>query len=314
MSVLEVRNLTKDYGSGRGVFDVSFAVEKGEVFGFLGPNGAGKSTTIRHLMGFSKPQKGETLIFNKNTFDKYFEILNHVGYIPGEIALPASLTGWEFIRMMQNLQKCHNEEWLNHLLKLFELDPRGETKRMSLGVKRKLAVVTAFMSDPDVLILDEPTSGLDPVMQEVFINFIKEEKRRGKTILLSSHIFSEVDATCDRIAIIKDGRIVSLFNANDLKHATKKTYLLKFADKDNYDKFMSLVKSSKIMSLLDYKENDNQVTIVTEDKDINEVIKALSKYQIVEFTHLKETLQDYFMKYYKEDKDFSGGLNNGKGN
>ena len=222
MSVIEVKNLTKDYGSGRGVFDVSLAVEKGEVFGFLGPTGAGKSTTIRHLMGFSKPDSGETLIFGKPTFERYNEILSRVGYIPGEIALPQGLTGWEFIRMMQSLQGIENKEKLAEMLDTFELDDvalRGETKRMSLGVKRKLAVVTAFMSDPEVLILDEPTSGLDPVMQEQFVSYVHEEKARGKTILLSSHIFSEIDSTCDRIAIIKDGRIVSQFVANDLKHA-----------------------------------------------------------------------------------------------
>ena len=177
MSVIDVEHLTKDYGSGRGVFDVSFRVDKGEVFGFLGPNGAGKSTTIRHLMGFSKPDSGSTKIFGRETFEKYFEILGRVGYIPGEIALPAGLTGWEFLRMMQALQKCRNEERLAYLLKIFELDPSGETKRMSLGVKRKLAVVAAFMSDPDVLILDEPTSGLDPVMQDVFVDFIKSVAR-----------------------------------------------------------------------------------------------------------------------------------------
>lgn len=311
MSVLEVKNLTKDYGHGRGVFDVSFSVEKGEVFGFLGPNGAGKSTTIRHLMGFSKPQNGQTLIFGKDTFEKYNQILNHVGYIPGEIALPSGLTGWQFIRMMQNLQKCHNEEWLNHLLELFELNPIGETKRMSLGVKRKLAIVVSFMSDPDVLILDEPTSGLDPVMQEVFINFIKEEKRRGKTILLSSHIFSEVDATCDRIAIIKDGRIVSLFNANDLKHASTKNYKITFNDQNNYVKFINKEKGIKI---IDQNKDVNQIIVSIDDKDINLLISSLANYDISDFVHLKETLQDYFMKYYKEDKDFKGGLSNGKNN
>ena len=161
MHVIEVNNLTKDYGEGRGVFDVSIYVDKGEVFGFLGPNGAGKSTTIRHLMGFSKPDSGSTKIEGVATFDKYYEILNHVGYIPGEIALPQGLTGWEFINMMQDLQKIHNNEKLHELLDLFELEDvvlNGETKKMSLGVKRKLAIVTAFMSDPDVLILDEPTS------------------------------------------------------------------------------------------------------------------------------------------------------------
>ena len=122
MSVIEVNNLTKDYGFGRGVFNVSFNINKGEVFGFLGPNGAGKSTTIRHLMGFSKPEKGETKIFNEPTFDRYYEILNRVGYIPGEIALPQGLTGWQFIRMMQNLQHKHNEKQLTKMLNLFELD------------------------------------------------------------------------------------------------------------------------------------------------------------------------------------------------
>lgn len=308
MSVIEVNSLTKDYGSERGVFDVTFQVEKGEVFGFLGPNGAGKSTTIRHLMGFSKPQSGQTKIFGKDTFDKYFEILGNVGYIPGEIALPAGLTGWEFIRMMQHLQKCRNDEQLNYLLKIFELDPSGETKRMSLGVKRKLAVVTAFMSDPDVLILDEPTSGLDPVMQEVFIEFIRKEKERGKTILLSSHIFSEVDATCDRIAIIKDGKIVSDFIADDLKHASQKNYEIGFTDRENYDRFMKDSRNSAIVKIIGNDAKNKTVMIATDDKYINQVIAGLSEYSIGNFSHLKETLEDYFMSYYKEDKNFGGAL------
>jgi ABC-2 type transport system ATP-binding protein len=307
-NVINVEHLTKDYGSGRGVFDVSFHVDKGEVFGFLGPNGAGKSTTIRHLMGFSKPQSGTTQIFGKDTFDKYFEILGRVGYIPGEIALPAGLTGWEFIRMMQNLQKCHNEDRLNYLLKIFELNPQGETKRMSLGVKRKLAIVTAFMSDPEVFILDEPTSGLDPVMQEVFIDFIRKEKERGKTILLSSHIFSEVDATCDRIAIIKDGKIVSDFVADDLKHASQKNYEITFSDIINYEKFLSDNKSSKIVKIISSNKDAKSVVASINDRDTNKFVEILTSYTLTNFTHLKETLEDYFMSYYKEDKDYKGGL------
>jgi len=307
MGVIDVTNLTKDYGGGRGVFDVTFSVEKGEVFGFLGPNGAGKSTTIRHLMGFSKPGNGTTKIFGKDTFEKYNEILRRVGYIPGEIALPAGLTGWEFIRMMQNLQHCRNDERLDYLLKIFELDPTGETKRMSLGVKRKLAVVTAFMSDPEVLILDEPTSGLDPVMQEVFVEFVRGEKERGKTILLSSHIFSEVDATCDRIAIIKDGRLVSDFVADDLKHATRKTYKVSFADEANYDKFIKS-KHGEYLTVVNADGQNLTATVATEDKDINAFVSDLSGYAVRDFSHLKETLEDYFMSYYKEDKDFGGAL------
>ena len=310
MNVIEVKDLTKDYGSGRGVFDVNIAVKKGEVFGFLGPNGAGKSTTIRHLMGFSKPDEGQTFIFGKPTFDKYYEILSKVGYIPGEIALPQGLTGWEFIRMMQNLQGIKNEERLKQMLDLFELDDialRGETKRMSLGVKRKLAVVTAFMSDPEVLILDEPTSGLDPVMQEVFVNFIHEEKARGKTILLSSHIFSEIDSTCDRIAIIKDGRIVSEFVADDLKHASLKFYLVKFAsenDEKRFEKESKTISSLKIEGL----DRDGKLKMSLEDKDLNAFIALLSDCNAVEFSNRRETLEDYFMKFYKEDKDFGGAL------
>ena len=311
MSVIEVDNLTKNYGSGRGVFDVSFKIERGEVFGFLGPNGSGKSTTIRHLMGFSKPDKGQTKIFGKKTFAKYYEILSKVGYIPGEIALPQGLTGWQFIRMIQDMQKIHNEERLSRMLELFELDDvnlKCETKRMSLGVKRKLAVVVAFMNDPEVLILDEPTSGLDPVMQEVFIQFVKEEKKRGKTILLSSHIFSEVEATCDRIAIIKDGRIVSEFVANDLKHATTKNYEIVFNKKTDFKKFCEESKNKKKLKILDRDEEKLCVLISTNDKYINDIVNILSNYSIKEFSNIKETLEDYFMKFYKEEKDFGGAL------
>ena len=310
MSVIEVKNLTKDYGSGRGVFDVSLAVEKGEVFGFLGPNGAGKSTTIRHLMGFSKPDSGETLIFGKPTFERYNEILSRVGYIPGEIALPQGLTGWEFIRMMQSLQGIENKEKLAEMLDTFELDDvalRGETKRMSLGVKRKLAVVTAFMSDPEVLILDEPTSGLDPVMQEQFVSYVHEEKERGKTILLSSHIFSEIDSTCDRIAIIKDGRIVSQFVANDLKHAALKYYSVGFGSAENEREFIE--KSKAIGSLTIIRdEGENGLFMSLEDKDLNAVVALLAACNATTFSNRRESLEDYFMKFYKEDKDFGGAL------
>ena len=308
MSVIDVKHLTKDYGFGRGVFDVSFQVEKGEVLGFLGPNGAGKSTTIRHLMGFSRPDRGETRIFGKESFHKYNEILSSVGYIPGEIALPAGLTGWEFLRMMQDMQGRRNKEKLDELLALFELDPSGDTKRMSLGVKQKLAVVTAFMNDPDVLILDEPTSGLDPVMQEVFIEYLKNEKKRGKTILLSSHIFSEVDATCDRIAIIKDGKIVSNFVADDLRHASQKNYRISFDSKTDFDRFLADNGKREELKIIERDAESNSLVVATDDAYINSVIETLSAYSVCGFTHLKETLEDYFMKYYKEDKDFGGAL------
>ena len=309
MSVINVERLTKDYGFGRGVFDVSIHVEKGEVFGFLGPNGAGKSTTIRHLMGFSQPDDGKVEIFGKPTFGKYYEILKNVGYIPGEVALPAGLTGKEFLKMMQDLTGIYNNERLGMLIELFELDEAsllGDVKRMSLGVKRKLAVVSAFMSDPEVLILDEPTSGLDPVMQERFIEFIHKEKERGKTILLSSHIFSEIDNTCDRIAIIKDGKIVSEFVANDLKHASKKYYTVDF--KAEADKKKFLESSVGIESLTMINDKENEIFISIEDEDLNKTINLLSAVDVTKFSNRKESLEDYFMKFYKEDKDFGGAI------
>ena len=310
MSVLEVNHLTKDYGSNRGVFDVSFSVKEGECFGFLGPNGAGKSTTIRHLMGFSCPQEGECKIFGLNTFKHYQDILSNVGYIPGEISLPSGLNGYEFISMMQDLYGIHNEQMLNKMLNMFELDDnmlKCDTKHMSLGVKRKLAIVTSFMSDPKVLILDEPTSGLDPIMQKRFVDFILEEKKRGKTILLSSHIFTEVDNTCDRIAIIKDGKIVSEFIADDLKHASKKQYRIVFNNKDMYDKFLASY-DKNIITILKESPLKNKLFILCDDTNINQVINILSNYELKEFNHIKETLEDYFMKFYKEDRDFGGAL------
>ena len=159
--------------------------------------------------------------------------------------------------MMQHMHCMKDDQKLNELIDLFELDPSGETKRMSLGVKRKLAVVSAFMSDPDVLILDEPTSGLDPVMQEVFIEYIRNEKKRGKTILLSSHIFSEVDATCDRIAIIKDGRIVSDFIADDLRHATQKAYRLTFDTPEQMTRFLIENQNSDVMQISETDPAEN---------------------------------------------------------
>lgn len=306
MEPIEVQSLSKDYGHGRGVFHVSLSVHEGEVFGFLGPNGAGKSTTIRHLMGFSKPDEGQALLFGRKVFENYADVMNRVGYLPGEIALPAGLTGWDFIDMMKKLRGTDCDENTQRLMRMFDLDPSGETKRMSLGVKRKLAVVTAFMHDPDVLILDEPTSGLDIVMQETFIDFIKEEKRRGKTILLSSHIFSEVDATCDRIAIIKDGRIVSDFIADDLRHNSNKNYDLIFTDQAAFDTFAEENQNNPHFRIVEKNREALRLLVNVDDAQINALIRKMCGSGILEFHHRRETLEEYFMQYYKEDMHFGG--------
>ena len=296
MPVIEVNNLTKDYGHGRGVFDVSFKVEKGEVFGYLGPNGAGKTTTIRHLMGFSNPQKGNATINGMSCNKQTSKILKNVGYLPGEIALPEALTGAQFISMMQGLRHSYDDKRLKYLLDLFQLDPRGKTKHMSLGNKRKLAVITAFMADSDVLILDEPTSGLDPVMQEAFIDFLKEEKRRGKTILLSSHIFSEVDAVCDTIAIIKDGIIVSTVRANDIRHNQNKLFQIKFQSSQD----VTLFRAEPGITVSYDNPQKHIAEVGIHDSEVNLLIRALTKYDVDSFREIPYTLESHFMRFYEK--------------
>ncbi|MDR1449910.1 MAG: ABC transporter ATP-binding protein [Propionibacteriaceae bacterium] len=294
-AVIEVDRLTKDYGHGRGVFGVSFEIAKGEVFGFVGPNGAGKTTTIRHLMGFSAPAAGQASILGLNCWKHPSQILRRVGYLPGEIALPEGLTGTQFIRFMQGLRGSHDEERLKNLLDRFQLDPRGKTKRMSLGDKRKLAVVVAFMADPDVLLLDEPTSGLDPIMQERFVDFMRQEKQRGKTILLSSHLFSEVEAVCDRIAIIKDGEIVSTVRTTDIHHSESKTYRITFGAMVDFRSFLTSFEQAVTFA----DQDEECVEVQISDSDANHLIRQLAGCQVTGFKEQKTSLEDYFLSFYE---------------
>lgn len=302
--IIEIKNLVRDFGGGRGVFDVSFKIYKGECFGFLGPNGAGKSTTIRHLMGFARPDSGETFI-NGISSQKYPSlVMSKVSYIPGEISLPNNLTGKEYISEMLELKRVSSLDYLNYLTDLFQLDPSLLCKEMSLGMKRKIAIVTAFMSNPDIIIMDEPSSGLDIQMQEVFINLVKEEIKRGKTILMSSHIFHEIDSCCQKIAVIKDGKIVSLIDSSELKHPTNKQYVINFSSKKDKEEFLS--DKNKFYKLLNNDKKSNLLDISIQEKNTEKLIKHLSKYNISDFQQIKETLEDYFMSFYKEDKEFKG--------
>jgi ABC-2 type transport system ATP-binding protein len=307
MTVIKIDHLTKDYGYNRGVFDISLEVQKGEVYGFLGPNGAGKTTAIRHIMGFSRPQKGLTFVKGLNSWENANEIQHFLGYLPGEIAFPENLTGEQFIRMMAKLRGMKEMSYTHNLIKKFELDPSGSLKRMALGMKRKLAIVTAFMHDPDVLILDEPTSGLDPIMQNIFIDFIKEEKKRGKTILLSSHIFNEIDATCDKISIIKDGVIISTFIADDLRHHEEKTFKFEFMTKDDFEEFSKEIQFYPNIEVVSLKLSKYQATVHFNDADFNDFISLISKYPLKFFSEIKFTLEDHFMKFYDRNSGVEGG-------
>lgn len=302
-NLIEINHLTKDFGHGRGVFDVSIGVKEGECFGYLGPNGAGKSTTIRMLMGFTQPDSGEALIKGKSTLKNRYDVMQNVSYIPGEVALPPLLKGKDVIKNQMELKNVKDRTFLDWLIKEFELDTNLLCKEMSIGMRRKLVIVCAFMSDPDIIIMDEPSSGLDPEMQDKFIELVKLEKKRGKTILLSSHIFREIDVSCDRIAVIKDGKIVSTFIADDLKHNTHKIYKVRL-DEKSYQEFVE--SNSRKYKIIDKDENHKEITFAIEDSNVSGFVNLLADKKVIDLREIKETLEDYFMKFYKEDKEFAG--------
>lgn len=295
MSVLKVEHLTKDYGEHKGVFDVSFEINQGEVFGFLGPNGAGKTTTIRHLLGFSKPHSGKTSVWGFDAWEKPKKVQKKLGYLPGEIAFPNDMKGTQFIKYIADMRGLTDMTKANKLIKQFELDPSGDLKRMSKGMKQKIGIVCAFMHDPDVLILDEPTSGLDPLMQATFIELIREEKENGKSILMSSHMFEEVEGTCDRIGMIKRGKLITIVDPKDIRHAQTKIFKIEFLSNDD---FLSMLKEK--FSFKETKVENNQVIVSIDDAEINQLLAALSKRKVKFISEIKNTLEDHFMKYYEE--------------
>lgn len=300
--VINVNHLTKDFGHGRGVFDVSFGVEEGICFGYLGPNGAGKSTTIRMLMGFTHPDKGGAFINGGEVLRDRARVMQGVCYVPGEIALPPNLTGNDVLKIQRELKGVKDVTEMNRLISMFQLDPSLLCKEMSLGMRRKLVIVSAFLSKPKVIILDEPSSGLDPEMQETFVELIKEKKEEGDTILLSSHIFNEVDRLADKIAIIKDGKIVSFFKADELKHKSLKTYRISFKDEKERHSFLN--RNYSTIKIVDPSTNNFGVMVAIDDKDITNALRDISKEEITDFSEKKETLEDYFMSFYKEERTY----------
>lgn len=224
--MIAIDALTKRYKKNRGVFDLSFAVKKGETFGYLGPNGAGKTTTIRHLMGFVKPDSGSCSVNGLDCWRDAAKIQRFLGYIPGEIAFFNGMKGDAFLDLISEMRGIKQPPLKKMLIERFELDTKVTIRKMSKGMKQKLGIITAFMHDPAVLILDEPSSGLDPLMQNRFVELVEEEKRKGKTILMSSHVFEEVTRTCDRTGIIRDGKLVAVENVHSLNAAQQKSFIV----------------------------------------------------------------------------------------
>lgn len=296
MSLIEINGLTKDYGDHKGIFDLTFKVEEGEVFGYLGPNGAGKTTTIRHLMGFLTPDKGSSRILGMDCRTSSADIMKQLGYLPGEIAFIDGMSGMEFLSFMGNMREMHETSYRDRLIEQFQLDTRGKIKKMSKGMKQKLGIVCAFMHDPKVLILDEPTSGLDPLMQKTFADLIIEEKFRGKTILMSSHSFEEIERTCDRVGIIRQGDLVTVENIHVLKQQRRKNYLITFDSPLAAENFIKTDSDANILV-------SNSTVKVTVLGNVTSLLKSLADYTVLDFDTENSSLEDIFMQYYGEQEN-----------
>lgn len=228
MPMIDISSLTRDYGYSRGVFELDLAVEKGEVYGFLGPNGSGKTTALRHVMGFLKSQAGTCKVQGLDCWKDREKIQANLGYIPGEISFLEDMVAEDYLNFLLDYRKDAGQR-KEEMMERFELDPHQKIKKLSKGNKQKVAIVSAFMHDPDIFILDEPTSGLDPLMQQRFVELIHEERKAGKTVLMSSHIFEEIEKTCQRVGIIRQGRLVAETSVEKLReeHLTSYTVQLK---------------------------------------------------------------------------------------
>lgn len=291
MDIIKINNITKDYGEGRGIFNVSFSVKEGEIMGFLGPNGAGKTTTIRHLLGFINPEKGNVTIKDMDCFKNSDIISKDLAYLPGEISFFDNMTGDEFIDFIAKIKGMTDMSYAKLYKSKFELDANIMIKKMSKGMKQKLGLIVALMQNANILVLDEPTSGLDPLMQNRFIEIILDLKNRGKTILMSSHLFEEIEKTCDRVAIIKKGKIVAVEDVEKLRHNKGKNYEIEFENLEVCQKFV------KENPELDAKIN-NKTVIISYSNDINKLLNLISKYKINDLNIYQKTLEELFMHFY----------------
>lgn len=298
MAYIEINHLTKDYSKKRGVFDMSLNVEKGEIYGFVGVNGAGKTTTIRHMMGFIKPDEGTVTINGLDAIKSSEKVKRHVSYIPGEINFPGNSTGEDFIKDQIYLSGRGDWVYAQRIIDLLQLDAKVKVRSMSKGMKQKTAIVSAFASDADILIMDEPTTGLDPLMRDIFIKLLKEEKAKGKTIFMSSHIYQEVEEVCDRVAIIRDGAIIDVIDMKDIRYNKNKTYKMEFKSIADFNRFHSLGYDS-----VQIKLDDLQLSIMIHDQDINQLINDIKNFDLVYLKEIKVTFEDYVTRIFKEENE-----------
>lgn len=296
--VIKLNSLTKDYGMGRGIFDVDLTINQGEMVGFVGTNGSGKTTTIRNIMGFLKPTSGSATVYGKEAWTHSSEIVKNIGYVPGEIAFPDLPTGIDFLKCQAEFLGLKDMSYANELIEKLQLDPRANLKRMSKGMKQKTALVAALMNDSPIIILDEPTTGLDPLMRVTFLDIIKAEHKKGKTIFMSSHMFEEMEGTCDKVALINDGHIVDIADMNEIRNRKVKQFKIEFLSHDDFVRF-----KSEGYKIIRTQEQYDQYTIDLPADETGKLLQALKNYNVKFVSEIPYTLEKHFKQVLFDKKE-----------
>lgn len=286
-NIIEVKELTKDYKNNRGLFDLSFALKKGEFCGLIGENGAGKSTLMRLLMGFIKPDKGHIYINGFEPFKNQEAIKEYLGYVPGEINYPDLQKGNDFLTLQAEMDPSFNKDKANYLINKLQLDISAYPKRMSKGMKQKMAIVNAFAKNKEMYLLDEPTTGLDPLMREAFLELLEKEKEDGKAIFMSSNTFEEIERVCSRVIYISEGKIVTDIDITDLNKENLRVFKVKFSDIENFSH------EKNISEVFRCKEEKNELFYVIKKDDINRFLKRISAYKINGISEYSFSLKEY---------------------
>ena len=294
-TIVKIENLTKKFGEFTALKNVNLELKEGEVYGFIGPNGAGKTTTIRVLLGILNATKGSATIFGKDAWDDAVEIHKRISYVPGDVNLWDNLTGGEVIDLFTALQGTDNKQRREELIKRFDFDPSKKCRTYSKGNRQKLALIAAFASDAQFYILDEPTSGLDPLMERVYRDCVLELKAQGKTVLLSSHILTEVEELCDKISIIRSGEIIETGTLSELRHLMRTNIKV-----ETKKEIKDLEKASGIHDL---EKDGNEYTFKVDNEHLGETLSLLSKYDVTNLLCTPPSLEELFMTHYKQEGD-----------
>jgi ABC-2 type transport system ATP-binding protein len=298
-AIIQTEKLTKFYGSHRGIVDVDLEVREGEIFGFLGPNGAGKTTTIRTILDLIRPTSGRATVFGIDSRTDPVAIHRRIGYIPGEFALYDRLTGGQTVRYFANLRGGVDAAYQASLIARLEVDPSRRFKEYSKGNKQKIGLIIALQHRPDLLILDEPTSGLDPLVQQSFYALVREARAEGRTVFLSSHILSEVERTCDRVAIIRDGEIVKIDRVEALRDLAHHQVELRFVGPVPTAEFERLPGVSDVAA-------EDHVLRMRVSGAITPVVQAAARHDLVDFVSREPSLEETFLAQYGHE-DAKGG-------